>query len=202
MRRGERMAHRGDTWVCRAASSRRRPVSSRRRGERRRPTTGRPPPRAPPAQPRGRDARSGGAHTTRLGRILLAFLGLGAAGCYITPHRARSPRRPAIARSSAARRHRPVRGGARDRGGIHGPGAPRPRSGARSRGRHQAPARGSQDPARRPRRARHPDAPRGAGGAGASVGTPPITLSTDQFNALVLGLPWQRLEQLRLITRM
>ena len=38
--------------------------------------------------------------------------------------------------------------------------------------------------------------------AGASVGTPPITLSTDQFNALVLGLPWQRLEQLRLITRM
>ena len=37
--------------------------------------------------------------------------------------------------------------------------------------------------------------------AGASVGTSPITLSTDQFNALVLGLPWQRLEQLRLITR-
>jgi transposase len=29
-----------------------------------------------------------------------------------------------------------------------------------------------------------------------------LTLSKDQFNALVLGLPWQRLEQLRLITRM
>ena len=41
-----------------------------------------------------------------------------------------------------------------------------------------------------------------AGASGASVGTPPITLSTDQFNALVLGLPWLRLEQLRLITRM
>jgi len=26
-------------------------------------------------------------------------------------------------------------------------------------------------------------------------------LSHDQFNALVLGLPWQRLEQLRCITR-
>lgn len=33
-------------------------------------------------------------------------------------------------------------------------------------------------------------------------GTAPVTLSTDQFNALVLGLPWQRLEQLRCITRM
>lgn len=28
-----------------------------------------------------------------------------------------------------------------------------------------------------------------------------ITLSSEQFNALVLGLPWQRLEQLRMITR-
>jgi len=33
-------------------------------------------------------------------------------------------------------------------------------------------------------------------------GCAPITLSHDQFNALVLGLPWQRLEQLRCITRM
>ena len=38
--------------------------------------------------------------------------------------------------------------------------------------------------------------------AGTSPVTPPVTLTTDQFNALVLGLPWQRLEQLRLITRM
>ncbi len=30
----------------------------------------------------------------------------------------------------------------------------------------------------------------------------PMTLSQDQFDALVLGLPWQRLEQMRLITRM
>jgi transposase len=36
----------------------------------------------------------------------------------------------------------------------------------------------------------------------AAAGTAPITLTHDQFNALVLGLPWQRLEQLRLITRM
>ena len=43
--------------------------------------------------------------------------------------------------------------------------------------------------------------PRGMA-AGASVSTPPVTLSNDQFNALVLGLPWQRLEQLRRITRM
>ena len=35
-----------------------------------------------------------------------------------------------------------------------------------------------------------------------AAGTAPLTLSSDQFNALVLGLPWQRLEQLRLITRM
>ena len=37
---------------------------------------------------------------------------------------------------------------------------------------------------------------------GTATGTAPVTLSNDQFNALVLGLPWQRLEQLRLITRM
>ena len=30
----------------------------------------------------------------------------------------------------------------------------------------------------------------------------PLTLSVDQFNALVLGLPWQRLDQLKRITRM
>jgi transposase len=30
----------------------------------------------------------------------------------------------------------------------------------------------------------------------------PLALSKDQFDALVLGLPWQRLEQLRLINRM
>ena len=29
-----------------------------------------------------------------------------------------------------------------------------------------------------------------------------ITLTKDQFEALALGLPWQRLEQMRLITRM
>ena len=42
--------------------------------------------------------------------------------------------------------------------------------------------------------------------AGTATGTAPdpapLTLSVDQFNALVLGLPWQRLEQLRCITRM
>ena len=37
---------------------------------------------------------------------------------------------------------------------------------------------------------------------GTAAGTAPLTLTNDQFNALVLGLPWQRLEQLRLITRM
>ena len=36
---------------------------------------------------------------------------------------------------------------------------------------------------------------------GAAASTAPITLTVDQFNALVLGLPWQRLEQLRCITR-
>lgn len=35
-----------------------------------------------------------------------------------------------------------------------------------------------------------------------AAGTAPITLSRDQFDALVIGLPWQRLEQLRAITRM
>lgn len=38
--------------------------------------------------------------------------------------------------------------------------------------------------------------PRGADGA------LPVTLSQDQFDALVLGLPWQRLEQMRRISRM
>ena len=30
----------------------------------------------------------------------------------------------------------------------------------------------------------------------------PMTLTQPQFDALVLGLPWQRLEQMRVITRM
>jgi transposase len=30
----------------------------------------------------------------------------------------------------------------------------------------------------------------------------PMTLTQDQFDALVVGLPWQRLEQMRRITRM
>ena len=30
----------------------------------------------------------------------------------------------------------------------------------------------------------------------------PLALSSEQFAALVLGLPWQRLEQMRVITRM
>ena len=30
----------------------------------------------------------------------------------------------------------------------------------------------------------------------------PLALTSDQFDALVLGLPWQRLEQMRVITRM
>ena len=37
---------------------------------------------------------------------------------------------------------------------------------------------------------------------GMACGTAPLSLTVDQFNALVLGLPWQRLEQLRRITRM
>jgi transposase len=36
----------------------------------------------------------------------------------------------------------------------------------------------------------------------ASTDTAPITLTREQFDALVLGLPWQRLEQMKLITRM
>jgi transposase len=36
---------------------------------------------------------------------------------------------------------------------------------------------------------------------GTAADTARLTLTVDQFNALVLGLPWQRLEQLRLITR-
>lgn len=36
----------------------------------------------------------------------------------------------------------------------------------------------------------------------AGVGAAPITLTREQFDALVLGLPWQRLEQLKSITRM
>ncbi len=35
-----------------------------------------------------------------------------------------------------------------------------------------------------------------------SVGAAPLTLTRAQFDALVLGLPWQRLEQLASITRM
>ena len=34
------------------------------------------------------------------------------------------------------------------------------------------------------------------------VGASPMTLTQPQFDALVLGLPWQRLEQMRGITRM
>ena len=37
---------------------------------------------------------------------------------------------------------------------------------------------------------------------GTAAGTAQLTLTNDQFNALVLGLPWQRLEDYRLITRM
>ena len=36
---------------------------------------------------------------------------------------------------------------------------------------------------------------------GGAIDAAPVTLSKDQFDALVLGLPWQRLEQLRRITR-
>jgi transposase len=32
--------------------------------------------------------------------------------------------------------------------------------------------------------------------------TPSLTLTKEQFDALVLGLPWQRLEEYKLITRM
>ena len=36
---------------------------------------------------------------------------------------------------------------------------------------------------------------------GGAVDAAPVTLTKDQFDALILGLPWQRLEQMRLITR-
>jgi transposase len=36
----------------------------------------------------------------------------------------------------------------------------------------------------------------------AAADAAPVTLVNDQFGALVLGLPWQRLEQMRVITRM
>ncbi len=36
----------------------------------------------------------------------------------------------------------------------------------------------------------------------ALAGSAPMTLTQPQFDALVLGLPWQRLEQMRSITRM
>jgi len=36
----------------------------------------------------------------------------------------------------------------------------------------------------------------------AAADAAPLALSADQFAALVLGLPWQRLEQMRVITRM
>ena len=35
-----------------------------------------------------------------------------------------------------------------------------------------------------------------------SAAASPLALTKDQFDALVLGLPWQRLEQMRSITRM
>ena len=36
----------------------------------------------------------------------------------------------------------------------------------------------------------------------ASAGAVPMTLTQPQFDALVVGLPWQRLEHMRVITRM
>ncbi len=36
----------------------------------------------------------------------------------------------------------------------------------------------------------------------AATDAAPLALTSDQFAALVLGLPWQRLEQMRVITRM
>jgi len=36
----------------------------------------------------------------------------------------------------------------------------------------------------------------------AVIDAAPVTLTKQQFEALVVGLPWQRLEQMRLITRM
>lgn len=35
-----------------------------------------------------------------------------------------------------------------------------------------------------------------------AAGSAPLTLTREQFDALVLGLPWQRLEQMQRITRM
>lgn len=35
-----------------------------------------------------------------------------------------------------------------------------------------------------------------------ATGAAPLALTKDQFDALVLGLPWQRLEQMRVIQRM
>lgn len=35
-----------------------------------------------------------------------------------------------------------------------------------------------------------------------AVPAAPVTLTQDQFDALIVGLPWQRLEQMRRITRM
>lgn len=37
---------------------------------------------------------------------------------------------------------------------------------------------------------------------GVDPASPALTLSKEQFDALVLGLPWQRLEEYKLITRM
>lgn len=45
------------------------------------------------------------------------------------------------------------------------------------------------------------DWPRNAA-VGAAARAAPMTLTKEQFDALVLGLPWQRLEQMRAITRM
>ena len=39
-------------------------------------------------------------------------------------------------------------------------------------------------------------------GVGDDVSAAPITLTPQQFDALVLGLPWQRLTQMQVITRM
>ena len=37
--------------------------------------------------------------------------------------------------------------------------------------------------------------------ASAASAAEPLSLTRDQFNALIVGLPWQRLEQMRRITR-
>ena len=41
-----------------------------------------------------------------------------------------------------------------------------------------------------------------SGTAGCAADASPIALTKEQFEALTLGLPWQRLEQMRVITRM